>query len=245
MYLLRPENKTEVRQECVNRNRNSIPVLVFKPGQTWFTFFAGVPYVESQWDRSSKIPCMAIQLQTSGLGSFSLCWNIDVTGIAGTSTFSFISFSYLVFVFFLVFSLSSRAVWKKSSARSSSSTYHRSYGKHNKRFLVFFYISLAAFHSKRPAVNTSAALHFLLVSINEDWREKSDWRVRTKKSTAAFGETRSLSRWQPVLFSFSHNFSHFLHFWFEIELYSTLLPWKLLLSNESRSFCTCLSHSGL
>ena len=47
LYLLRfrkPNQSENTRSFCVNRNRNSIPVLVYKPGQSWFTLvYVGLP----------------------------------------------------------------------------------------------------------------------------------------------------------------------------------------------------------
>ena len=96
------------------------------------------------------------------------------------------------------------------------------------------------FSLTRTAVNTTAALHFLLVTMNT--RSKTDEKERRSN---AVGEDRSLSRKSPVFFfriSFSYTsmFSYFLPFQFEIKHCAILLPWKLFLSNESRSFCTCL-----
>ena len=45
LFRFRNTNRSEnMRSFCVNRNRNSIPVLVYKPGQGWFTLvYVGLP----------------------------------------------------------------------------------------------------------------------------------------------------------------------------------------------------------
>ena len=96
------------------------------------------------------------------------------------------------------------------------------------------------FSLTRTAVNTAAALHFLMVTMNT--RSKTDEKERRSN---AVGEDRSLSRKSPVFFFEFRSripvfFRTFLPFQFEIKHCAILLPWKLFLSNESRSFCTRL-----
>ena len=45
LFRFRNTNRSEnTRSFCVNRNRNSIPVLVYKPGQSRFTLvYVGLP----------------------------------------------------------------------------------------------------------------------------------------------------------------------------------------------------------
>ena len=130
---------------------------------------------------------------------------------------------------------------KQSSARSPSSKYRLScVGKHNKLFLVLFRILLAAFPFEKDGCEHSSSSPFL--AGNHEYTFE-DWRERTKKITG-LAKTRRLSRKSPVFFfriSFSYNvFRTFFPFQFEIKQCAILLPWKLLLSNESRSFCTRL-----
>ena len=81
-----------MRSFCVNRNRNSIPVLVYKPGQSWFTLV--LCWFTVAGTRQLVENRSAIQLQTSGLGAFFFFFFFFY---AGASTFSFISLSSFVF----------------------------------------------------------------------------------------------------------------------------------------------------
>ena len=68
---------------------------------------------------------------------------------------------------------------KQSSARLSSSKYRLSYvGKHNKLLLVLFRIFLTAFPFENDGCNTTAGLHFLLVTMNT--RSKTDKKERRR-----------------------------------------------------------------
>ena len=121
---------------------------------------------------------------------------------------------------------------KQSSAHSPSSKYTTA-ATCSASFSPLFSLT-------RTAVNTAGALHFLPVTMNT--RSKTDEKERRSN---AVGEDRSLSRKSSVFFfriSFSYTsmFSYFLPFQFEIKHCAILLPWKLFLSNESRSFCTRL-----
>ena len=129
---------------------------------------------------------------------------------------------------------------KQSSACSPSSQYRLSYvGKPNKLFLVLFRIFLTAFPLEKDGCQHSSSSPFL--AGNHEYTFE-DWRERTKKITG-LAKTRSLSRKSPVFFcriSFSYNVFVLFPFQFEIKQCAILLPWKLFLSNESRSFCTRL-----
>ena len=129
---------------------------------------------------------------------------------------------------------------KQSSARSPSSKYRLTYvGKNNKLFLVLFRIFLTAFPFEKDGCQHSSSSPFL--AGNHEYTFE-DWRERTKKITG-LAKTRSLSRKSPVFFfriSFSYNVFVLFPFQFEIKQCAILLPWKLFLSNESRSFCTRL-----
>ena len=95
------------------------------------------------------------------------------------------------------------------------------------------------FPSKRTAVNTAAALHFLLVTMNTlsktDEKERRRWRGWRRQ-----GVCRESRPYFSFEFRFRIMFSYFFPFQFEIKQCAILLPWKLFLSNESRSFCTRL-----
>ena len=105
---------------------------------------------------------------------------------------------------------------KQSSARSPSSKYLRSYGKHNKLFLVLFRIFLTAFPFDKDGCQHSS-------------------RERGRRRQGVCRESR------PYLsFEFRSRVFVLFPFQFEIKQSAILLPWKLVLSNESRSFCTRL-----
>ena len=112
---------------------------------------------------------------------------------------------------------------KQSSARSPSSKYRRSYGKHNNIFLTLFRIS---------------ALHFLLVTMNT--RSKTDKKERRRCCGRRIQEVCRESRPYFFRISYSYNVFVLLPFQFEIKQSAILSPWKLFLSNELRSFCTRL-----
>ena len=131
---------------------------------------------------------------------FFLCWNIDV----------FVSF--LVFVSSLENNLLRTRLRRSTTAATCSPSFS------------------PLFSLTRTAVNTAAALHFLLVTMNI--RSKTDEKERRSN---AVGEDRSLSRKSPVFFfrisfSYASMFSYFLPFQFEIKHCAILLPWKLFLS---------------
>ena len=68
-------------------------------------------------------------------------------------------------------------------------------------------------------------------------------RLSTQQQITGSAKTRSLSRKSPVsFFEFRSRimFLYFFPFQFEIKQSAILLPWKLFLSNESRSFCARL-----
>ena len=148
----------------------------------------------------------------------------DLFFYAGGSTFSFLS-------------LSSWAAWKTIFCALTFLTY---VGKRNKLFLVLFRIFLTAFPFEKDGCQHSSSSPFL--AGNHEYMFE-DWRERTKKITG-LSKTRCLSRKSPVYFfriSFSYNvFVLYFPFQFEIKQCAILLPWKLFLSNESRSFCTRL-----
>ena len=142
----------------------------------------------------------------------------------GTSTFSFLSLS-----------LCCEQPGKQSSARSTSSKYRRSYGKHNKLFLVLFRIFLTAFPFKKDGCKHSSSSPF--PAGNHEYTFE-DWRERTKKITGS-AKTRSLSRKLPyfpfefrsrikfsVLFSFSVWNQTIRHF---VTMEIVPLKWKSFL----------------
>ena len=100
-----------------------------------------------------------------GRDLFFLCWNIDV----------FVSF--LVFVSSLENNLLRTHLRRSTTAATSSASFS------------------PLFSLTRTAVNTAAALHFLLVTMNT--RSKTDKKERRSN---AVGEDRSLSRKSPVFF---------------------------------------------
>ena len=148
---------------------------------------------------------------------------------AGASTFSFLSLSSL------------EQPGKQSSARSPSSKYRLSYvGKHNKLFLVLIRIFLTAFPFEKDGCQHSSSSPFLAGNHEytfEDWREKERRRQRGWRRQGVCRESRPYFSFE---LRFRIMFSYFLPFQFEIKQCAILLPWKLFLSNESRSFCTRL-----
>ena len=128
---------------------------------------------------------------------------------------------------------------KQYSGRSPLSKYRLSYvGKHNKLFIVLFCIFHTAFLFEKDGLQPSSSSPF--PAGNHEYTFE-DWRERTKKITGP-AKTRPLSGKSPVFFfrlSFSYVFVQ-NPCQFEIKQCAILFPWKLFLSNESRSFCTRL-----
>ena len=217
LFRFRNTNRSENRRSsCVNRNRNSIPVLVYKPGQTesWFTLvFVGLPYAGRWWepDNSSKIATITVCVEI-----LLFCWSIDI----------FVSF--LVFVRSLENNLL-RARFRRSTTAATQSKTNSS-------------LSCSASFSPLSSSEKDGCQHSGRFKFPAGIHEYTfgDWRGRTKKITRST-KTTSLSREPPVILtSFSYNFSPFLPFRFVFKPCAILLPWKLFLSDESRSFCTRL-----
>ena len=213
LYLFRFRNTNQsenTRCFCVNRNRNSIPVLVYKPGQSWFTV-GGNPTTRRNTNTNKWV------------GIF----------------FFFFMLEHRRFRFFPCLRRSSlennllRARLRRSTASATSESTINYSSSCSASFSPLF-------PSKRTAVNTAAALHFLLVTMNT--RSKTDEKERRRQR----GWRRQGVCWESrPYFSFEFRFrtimfSHFFPFQFEIKQCAILLPWKLFLSNESRSFCTRL-----
>ena len=154
LFRFRNTNRSEnTRSFWINRNRNSIPVLVYKPGQSWFTLvYVGLPY-RREPDKSSKYKYKQV-----GWDLFFLCWSIDV----------FVSF--LVFVSSLENNLL-RARLRRSTASATSESPTNYSSSCSASFSPLF-------PSKRTAVKTAAALHFLLVTMNT--RSKTDGKERRR-----------------------------------------------------------------
>ena len=119
--------------------------------------------------------------------------------------------------------------------RSTASATSKSRTNYSSSFSASF---SPLFPSKRTAVNTAAALHFLLVAMNTRW--KTDKERRRWRGWRRQGVCRESRPYFSYEFRFRIMFSYFFPFQFEIRQCAILLPWKLFLSNESRSFCTCL-----
>ena len=166
--------------------------------------------------------------KTSGWGSlYFLCWSIDV----------FVSF--LVFVSRLENNL--LRDWKTifcalAFVESSASATSESTTNYSSSCSASF---SPLFPSERTAVNTAAAVHFLLVTMNT--RSKTDEKERIRqRGWRRQGVCRESRPYFSFEFRFRIMFSYFFPFQFEIKQCAILLPWKLFLSNESRSFCTRL-----
>ena len=150
---------------------------------------------------------------------FLLCWSIDV----------FVSF--LVLVSSLENTLLHARFCRSINAAKESTT------KYSSSCSASF---SQLFPSKTTAVNTAAALHFLLVTMKK--RSKTDGKKR-RRYCGRRRQLQGVCRESRLYFSFASRsrimFTYF-PFQFEIKHCAILLPWKLFLSNESRCFCTRL-----
>ena len=165
---LRPGRSTPIsadfgglRMDC------SIPVLVYiiqaKAGLPWFMLV----YRRREPDNSSKIARR---------------YNYKQVGRA--LFFSFFFFFMLKHRRFRFFPCLREQPGRQSSVRLPSSKYLRSYGKHNKLFLVLFRIIPTAFPFEKDGCQHSSSSPFPAGNHEytfEDWRERTKKLMRTAK----------------------------------------------------------------